>query len=341
MTLAARAVTIDLVTVGDQGNITNTGNVGSVGYIYQIGTYEVMNSQYVEFLNSVAATDTYGLYNLSMGLSAWGGITRSGLSGSFTYSLRPNMADKPVNYVSFYDAVRFVNWLENGQPSGAQGPGTTETGAYTLFTVGSSTTNASPRDPFANWVLPTNDEWYKAAYYDPTADATGNYWLYPTRSDDIPTKAVVDATGNITNGGFNVANYDSGAIWNGQDANLTTVGSAGSESASYYGTFDQGGNVQEWTDSLLGTNHVSRGGGSPSYELALRSSVFSAGSASLELFHFGFRVAFVPESSCTAVVLIMAFGLVSRTGGRRFRKKSASGVARPSATSGDDTPAVA
>lgn len=147
MPLAAPAVTIDLVTVVDPGNDTNTGSVGSVDYNYQIGTFEVMNSQYVEFLNSVAATDTYGLYQPMMGFSAWGGITRSGSSGGYTYSVKANMSDKPVNYISFYDAVRFVNWLENGQPIGAQGPGTTETGTYSLFTVGGSTTNASSRDP--------------------------------------------------------------------------------------------------------------------------------------------------------------------------------------------------
>ena len=75
--VVASAVLIDLVTVGDPGNSTNTGSVGSVGYNYEIGTFEVMNSQYVEFLNSVAATDTYGLYQPMMGFSAWGGITRS------------------------------------------------------------------------------------------------------------------------------------------------------------------------------------------------------------------------------------------------------------------------
>lgn len=307
------ALTMDMVLVGDQGNETNTGQVGSVGYNYQIGTYEVMNSQYVEFLNSVAATDTYGLYNPIAGVSAWGGITRSGSSGSYTYSVKTNMGDKPVNYVSFYDAVRFVNWLENGQPTGAQGPGTTETGTYTLFTDGGSTTNASSRNPGAVWVLPTNDEWYKAAYYDPTATGTSNYWLYPTRSDDVPTLALVDATGNITNGGFNVANYDRGADWNGQDGSVATVGSAGPDSASYYGTFDQGGNVQEWNETLVNSNRMIRGGGFWTSELALRSSILALSSPVSEGFNLGFRVALIPEPGALIALVVAALAVcVSR-----------------------------
>jgi len=317
--VVASAVLIDLVTVGDPGNSTNTGSVGSVGYNYEIGTFEVMNSQYVEFLNSVAATDTYGLYQPMMGFSAWGGITRSGSNGSYTYSVKANMGDKPVNYVSFYDAVRFVNWLENGQPTGSQGPGTTETGTYSLFTDGGSTTNASSRDPGAGWVLPTNDEWYKAAYYDPTASGTSNYWLYPTRSDDVPIMALVDATGNITNGGFNVANYDSGADWNGQDGNVTTVGSAGPDSASYYGTFDQGGNVQEWNETVVNTNRMLRGGGFWTYELAMRSSILAISSPLSEGFNLGFRVAFVPEPG--PVVALTFFGIASCLWGRHTRRK--------------------
>ncbi len=78
----ASAVTIPTVAVGHAGNAADTTGYGTVGYGYRLGTTEVTNAQYVDFLNAVAATDTYGLYNSSMGSGTQGGITRTGLSGS-------------------------------------------------------------------------------------------------------------------------------------------------------------------------------------------------------------------------------------------------------------------
>ena len=127
----ARAITINTVPVGNVGNGNDpaTGGLyGGVGYAYRIGTNEVTNAQYAEFLNAKAASDLLGLYNTSMGSDARGGITRSGVSGSFSYAMKTDMGNKPVNYVSWYDSIRFANWLNNGQ-----GTGDTETGAYTLL----------------------------------------------------------------------------------------------------------------------------------------------------------------------------------------------------------------
>ena len=130
----ASAVSITWTFVGDPGNAADTASncfaasCGSVSYEYYISTYEVTNAQYAEFLNAKAAADPLGLYNTSMGSDAHGGITRSGSSGSYTYAVKPGFADKPVNFVSFYDTLRFTNWLNNGQ-----GSADTETGAYTLL----------------------------------------------------------------------------------------------------------------------------------------------------------------------------------------------------------------
>jgi len=133
----ASAVTIDWVTVGDPGNAADTpstncysANCGAVGYEYSISKYEVTNAQYAEFLNLKAASDPLGLYNLFMSSNAQGGITRSGSSGSYTYAVKSGFADKPVNYVSFYDSLRFTNWLNNGQ-----GGADTESGR-TRFSAG-------------------------------------------------------------------------------------------------------------------------------------------------------------------------------------------------------------
>ncbi len=134
----ASAVTIDWVTVGDPGNPADTATncsgpdgtgsapCGSVGKSYRISKFEVTNAQYAEFLNAKAADDPLGLYNVNMDFSAQGGITRAGSSGSFTYSVKSGFENKLVNFVSFFDSVRFTNWLNNGQ-----GSGDTETGAYT------------------------------------------------------------------------------------------------------------------------------------------------------------------------------------------------------------------
>lgn len=57
--------------------------------------------------------------------ASWSGITRSGSSGSYIYSVIPGRGDRPVCWVNWYDAARFCNWLHNGK-----GTGDTEIGAY-------------------------------------------------------------------------------------------------------------------------------------------------------------------------------------------------------------------
>lgn len=128
------------------------------------------------------------------------GISRSGSSGSYEYAVMDNggsSANRPITYVSWFDAARFSNWMANGQPTGAQGNATTENGAYTLngATSGVSftknTTNPNTGGT-VNWWIPSEDEWYKAAYYDPTPGAGGgdNYWRYPPQSDSVPGNVI-------------------------------------------------------------------------------------------------------------------------------------------------------
>jgi formylglycine-generating enzyme required for sulfatase activity len=236
---------MDWVTVGNANNAGSPA-FGSVGYEYRIGTYEVTNAQYAAFLNSVAASDPNGLYNISMGSDPRGGITRSGVTGSYTYSVKPNMGDKPVNYVSWYDAARMSNWMTNGQGSGG-----TESGVYTF--TGASSISGITRDlSNPNQVfIPTENEWYKAAYHQPVAQGgdTDNYWLYATQSNAVPTAASATSIGDVANPGQDVVNYLAGADWNGQNGNVTTVGSAGS--TSFYGAFDMNGNVSEWNETPI------------------------------------------------------------------------------------------
>lgn len=153
---------LDFVTVGNPGNANDTygDGYGGVDYAYQIGKYEVTAGQYTAFLNAVAATDTHELYNSAMWSGASGcRIERSGSSGSYTYSVADDGANRPVSHLSWGDAARFTNWLHNDQ-----GNGSTETGAYTLNgATSSSALMAITRNADARYWIPTEDEWYKAA----------------------------------------------------------------------------------------------------------------------------------------------------------------------------------
>jgi sulfatase modifying factor 1 len=266
---ASAFVTIDSVSVGDIGNPNDpTTGFGSVNYGYAIGKYEVTLNQYTEFLNAVGATDTYGLYNPSMASNPnIAGIAQVGTSGNYTYSALGS-GNRPVTYVNWFDAARFVNWLHNGQPTGTQTAGTTETGAYTLN--GASSGTGFPRNTNWTYGLPTEAEWYKAAYYQPATQGgdVDGYWLYPTQSNTTPNSrngSASDANSanferddgiaNGFNGGFAVNN--SPAIPTG---NALTDAGAFNVAPSFYGTFDQGGNVFEFNDAVISSARGLRGG---------------------------------------------------------------------------------
>ena len=182
--LPAGAVNIDWVAVGDPGNPADTAanclrgrDCGSVPYDYAISKYEVTNAQYAEFLNAKAASDPLGLYNTEHGLGRDLRRHHAGAAsdGSYSYAAKAGFENKPVVYVSFYDALRFANWLHNGQ-----GSGDTETGAYTITADGDHrATTRSRATPGATIFLTSENEWYKAAYYSPG----GSYFDYPTGTD--------------------------------------------------------------------------------------------------------------------------------------------------------------
>jgi formylglycine-generating enzyme required for sulfatase activity len=257
-----------MVTVGDAGNAADTGGTqnGSVAYEYQIGKYDVTIGQYTAFLNAADpnGTNPNGIYNPSMetdlniaGIS-YNSFASDGLKysviGPFGTANGQTGANRPITYVSWYDAARFANWMTNGQ-----GAGSTETGAYTLN--GATSGNAVAANPGAAFRLPTENEWYKAAYYSPNYGGSGvaGYYDYATQSDSPSYPGNnIGSTANqanwYTGGGYSVTKSSS------DDSNqnyLTDVG-AFSGSGSFYGTFDQTGNVYQWND-LDGTPDLARG----------------------------------------------------------------------------------
>jgi formylglycine-generating enzyme required for sulfatase activity len=255
----ALAVNIAYVPVGNAGNTADTADgdintpgvqrFGAVGYAYQIAKNETTISQYADFLNAVAKTDTYGLYSTSMTQSYINGISRAGVSGSYVYSEALGTGNKPITYVSWFDAARFCNWMHNGQPTGLQTVGTTEGGAYTL---NGATSGIITKNVAAMVWIPSEDEWYKAAYYDPNKGGAGvgGYWLYPNQSNTLDGNTI---------GVANSANYYDGDHVGYPGMALTDVGAYGANSDSAYGTNDQGGNVHEWNDGVRVTFATERG----------------------------------------------------------------------------------
>jgi formylglycine-generating enzyme required for sulfatase activity len=282
ITSASASVTIDYVSVGNAGNAADSTGYGAVAYAYQIGKYEVTNAQYGAFLNAKGASNSGAIYNSSM---TGTGITQTGSSGNFSYSVTSGFENKPVVYVSWFDAARFTNWLHNGQ-----GTGSMETGAYNLV---DATTGIISVNPGAKAWIPTEDEWYKAAYY---SAANTSYSLYPNGQNTITSAD---------------ANYSFGV------GSTTDVGSYSGDGSSY-GTFDQGGNVWEWNDAVIsGSSRGLRGGSFYNFGSSLRSSGRYNSAPSFELDGgVGFRVASVPEPTS----LLSLAGLLG--GGLSLRRRS-------------------
>ena len=164
--LQAALITIDWVTVGDPGNAADTTTYGAVAEVFAIGKYEVTIAQYTTFLNSVAAvtSESYLINLWSHYMESKGniaGISRSGdgtLVSPYRY-LVIGSGNRPISYVSWFDAARFANWINNGATNGAS----TETGAYTLN--GATNGVGFTKNPGATCWIPSENEWYKAAYY--------------------------------------------------------------------------------------------------------------------------------------------------------------------------------
>jgi formylglycine-generating enzyme required for sulfatase activity len=223
------------------------------------------------------------------------------------------MADKPVNFVSWFDAARVANWYQAGALTYAttvSGSAAIQGGAYTLNGLVSG--NAPARNAGAQYWIPTLDEWYKAAYYKGGGTNAG-YWDYATQSNTAPTAVTSTATGDGSAGAAgDFANFNSGATWNSQNAgNVTTAGTNGGPGA--YGTYDMSGNVTEWNDlaGLAGSNKGARGGAYNSLAASLSVSTDAAVADTTELATLGFRlasvtVAPVPEPSTLAMAATAA-----------------------------------
>ena len=299
-------VTMAWRPVGNPGNAADSTGYGAVAYSYNIGTYDVTNSQYVAFLNSNDWTgaDPLALYNTGMSIAGYGGINYiSNAAFGSKYGVISGDGNNPVNYVTWFDAVRFANWMDNGQPVFSTEPtatnNATETGAYTLsgFTPTPSNANSITRNAGASIFLPSENEWYKAAYYN---FAGGSYFEYPTSSNTAPNATGPTATPNS-------ANYD-------DVVNTVTNVGAYSGTTSPYGAADMGGDVFQWNDTAIPVTGETfrglRGGSFSQSAIGLKSSVRNDADPTPEENDFGFRLASVPgvPEPSTGVLAVLACG---------------------------------
>jgi formylglycine-generating enzyme required for sulfatase activity len=277
--MPAGETSLQMVTVGDPGNaadttVMNDGTTGygSVPYVYRIGEYDVTVGQYCQFLNAVAKIDTFGLYNSDMapvGSSPTGsfltiGISQNGTSGNYSYSITggdPQAANCPIFDVTWGDAARFCNWLQNGQPVYAadtlgEVAGSTESGAYPINgAISNDAMMAVTRNTGAAFFLPSENEWYKAAYYKGGGTNAG-YFTYPTASNTAPINTLPD-TGNHANFFDTLGTGDGGYT---DPTNFLTPVGAFSASPGPYGTFDMGGDVLQWNEANVDGSRGARGG---------------------------------------------------------------------------------
>jgi formylglycine-generating enzyme required for sulfatase activity len=286
--------TLDFVYIGSPGNAADTTGepkpAGEVGYSYWIGKYEISR----ETLLKASAAGNLGLTLNPMSL--------------LTNGPRPAM---PATGLTWNEAARFVNWLNTSQgfapaykfssaPDGTNSTANENIAPWSFSDAGFNPANPI-RNRLAHYVLPSVDEWYKAAYYNPV---NGTYYDFATGSDSIPLIA-------------NSGTLDGSSIYKQRDevgpADVTLAGGL-----SPYGTMGQGGNVWEWEESPfdlgIGANDIGsaaraiRGGSWSLNSDGIRSTRRSDVSPDLESPFFGIRVVKIPEpGTFPAAVLALAY----------------------------------
>ncbi len=270
ITHGGTSVTIDFVAVGDPGNVGDVqsqGTFGAVGYVYNIGKYEVSENQW---------------------------DTVSGITGDLLNDPGHWSGNQPVARISWHEAAMFCNWLTSGNVT---------LGAYIIDGGGQVTgiDRTSAQSTYGTaYFIPTEDEWYKAAYYKGGGTNAG-YWDYPTQDVLLSPPDGIDSLGDSAFDAVFNDGYDQGKP--------NDVKNAGELSA--YGTMGQGGNVWEGTETAIGSHRIGRGGSCRDDVSYLRASYRDSQDPSFENPNVGFRVASnaaVPEPG--SILVWLGLGVV-------------------------------
>jgi formylglycine-generating enzyme len=283
--------TIDFVGIGNPGNAADTTGYGAVPYTYQMGKYEVSRDMITK-ANNAGGPDIP-----LQDMSTFGG----------------NVGTHPATGMSGWQVAHFVNWLNTSSGYAAAYKFNSVSGYFDLWTPAEAWTQGGEnlyRNKDAHYFLPSENEWYKAAYHNGTG-----YFDYPTGSDSVP--------GAVTGGtGAGTAVY--GQSESQGPADINNAGGL-----SPYGTMGQGGNVMEWLESAsAGANdlpleyRVVRGGLWLWNATLLASSDRLYDDPDFPRYHIGFRVAAVPEPEQYAA----AFGAALLGTGFWLRRKKVQGV---------------
>lgn len=292
ITHGTTSVNMDFVTVGNPRNAADTdananrNGYGAVDYVYKMGAYEVTRNQW----DTVAGA---------------AGITIGVGSPRFT-------GDKPVTEVSWYGAAQFCNWLTTGDKYTGAYAFTFNTGETAI--TGVSIDRTYRNDDGVAYVIPNENEWYKAAYYDPIKDGTGGYWLYGTGEDIGPTP-LPDGGGTT---GAVYSRYPSGTY--PSLAYPESVLLAGS--SSVYGTIAQSGNAFEWIEDYYSSsngNRVRRGGSFENNE-GLQAATWRGSrppTSTDSPYNLGFRVAMIPEPA--GMIMLICGAMTCLLWRRRIR----------------------
>ena len=270
ITHGATTINMDFVRVGNPANAGDTTGspnpCGSVGYVYHIGKYEVSENQW----DAVVAANAGDLLNDP---GYWSG-------------------EQPAAQFSWHEAAMFCNWLTSGDV----------TQGYYTISRGVATPNALNHYAYAaihgkTYFIPTENEWYKAAYYDPNKGGAGvpGYWDYPTKHDSPSVPDGIDYNGDTA--------FDA-VFWDGYNqGHPNAVDNAGVLSG--YGTMGQGGNVYEWneTEVYAGSSRRLRGGSSSDNSINLAAAYRNHYTPTTEYYFIGFRVANVPEPGSITLLL--------------------------------------
>lgn len=278
----------DYCYVGDVGNpIDPLYKKGRVNASFEIARFVLTNSDWCKFLNAVAKeSDPHGLFNGDMEIGVLGGIEKS-RNG---YKCKKGWENRPVVYIGFHDVMRYCNWLHYGKTEGTDSEGSYDTRFCEQILSGKMQAPASygKRNKGAKYWIPSDDEWYKAAYYDPTRASRHKYWDYPCRTSNPPSNKSTEP---------HSCNYLKDGVYLGIGAPyyLAEVQDY-PDSDTYYGVRQMAGNVWEWVEPNNPERSLNLRGSSFGYS-EFGMGVWNCDMAGYkdELNVFGARIARLPQ----------------------------------------------